>query len=112
MQHIAVVGGRKFTNYDLIVEELQQYMPFILVSGGAHGADSLAEKFADFNDLKKIIFLPDWKKFGRSAGYRRNAMIVERADLVIAFWDGASKGTKLTIDLAKEKGVPLRIVSY
>ena len=112
MKHIAVVGGRGFNDYDSLAEELKQHVPFILVSGGAKGADSLAEKFADTHGLHKSIFLADWNKYGKRAGYLRNVTIVEKADLVIAFWDGKSKGTKLTIDLAKENGVPLRIVRY
>ena len=112
LKRIAVVGGREFSDYVLLAEELQRHMPFILVSGGARGADSLAERFANKHGLRKLIFEADWNKYGKSAGYRRNVTIVEHADLVIAFWDGKSKGTKHTIDIAEKKGVPSNIVSY
>ena len=112
LKRVAVVGGREFNDYVLLAEELQQHVPFILVSGGARGADSLAERFANKHGLEKLIFEADWNKYGKSAGYRRNVTIVEHADLVIAFWDGKSKGTKHTIDIAEKKGVPSSIVSY
>lgn len=66
------------------------------------GADKLAEKYAKHYDIPTKIFLPDWNQFGKSAWYIRNKLIVENADIVIAFYDGASKGTKLTIDLVKK----------
>lgn len=41
------------------------------------------------------------RSWGRCA-YARNRFIVEEADVVAAFWDGVSPGTKNTIDLADE----------
>ena len=38
--------------------------------------------------------------------------MVDIADGVIAFWDGKSKGTKNTIELSKQKNIPVKIVYY
>ena len=46
------------------------------------------------------------------AGYRRNKEMVDIASAAICFWDGKSKGTKHTIDLFKEKGIPCKVVRY
>jgi hypothetical protein len=54
--------------------------------------------------------LAEWNKFGKSAGYRRNVTIVEHSDIIVAFWDGKSKGTQHTINIAKEKGKGLIII--
>ena len=48
--------------------------------------------------------------YGRSAGFKRNALIVAESDEVVAFWDMKSKGTKSTIDLATKAGKPVRII--
>ena len=112
MIKIAVVGSRGFDDYGLLSSKLRKCIPFILVSGGAIGADSLAEKFADEHSLEKKIFPAEWKKYGRSAGYRRNITIVENSDLVIAFWDGVSKGTNHTINISKKRGKKLYVVRY
>ena len=109
---IAVVGSRGFNDYSLLEKTLTPYLPFILVSGGARGADSLAERFAGKNNLQKIIFLPDWDKYGRRAGFLRNIKIVDESDRVIAFWDGNSPGTKSSIDLARKKNKGLLVVRY
>ena len=78
------------------------------VSGGARGVDSFAESIVD-STVKKTIFKPDWDKYGKSAGFIRNKLIIDEADMVLAFWDGSSKGTKHSIDLAIAAGKPLNI---
>ena len=35
--------------------------------------------------------------------------MIEYADLVLAFWDGASRGTKFVIDNCKRRGIPVRV---
>ena len=112
LKKIAVVGSRGFNDYSLLERTLTPYLPFVLVSGGARGADSLAERFADKNNLEKIIFKPDWDKYGKRAGFLRNIKIIDESDMVIAFWDGNSSGTKSSIDLAREKNKELSVVRY
>lgn len=57
-----------------------------------------------------IIFYPDYEKFDRQAPLIRNKLIVEECDCLLAFWDGQSRGTKFTLDYAKEKDKPFKIV--
>lgn len=99
---VAVIGSRSFHNYEMLKNVLSKYHISLIISGGAKGADSLAETYARENDIETLIFKPDWDKHGKSAGYIRNIDIIENSDLVIAFWDGKSKGTKHSIDLAKK----------
>lgn len=108
---IAVVGSRTFSDNDLLSSILNKFDKKIItiISGGAAGADKLAENWADKNNVKKIICKPDWKKYGRKAGILRNKDIVEKSDQVIAFWDGKSRGTKNSIDRAKALDISLTI---
>jgi len=103
---LAIVGSRTFTDYILLeqiilanydVNSIEQ-----IISGGAIGTDTLAEKFGDKYKIPKTIFKPDWNLHGRSAGLIRNDLIIESADEVIAFWDGISKGTLYSINFAKK----------
>jgi len=112
LKKIAVVGSRGFNDYSLLERTLTPYLPFVLVSGGARGADSLAERFADKNNLEKIIFKPDWDKHGKAAGFIRNRLIIEHSDVVLAFWDGQSKGTENSINIAKRLNKPICVVPY
>ena len=105
MSRAAVVGSRTFDNYsflEAILNTIRLRFTLIteIISGGAKGADSLAETYARRCNLKITVYKPDWDKYGKGAGFIRNASIVEEADMVIAFWDGKSKGTKDTIDKA------------
>jgi hypothetical protein len=109
--NIAVVGSRTFTDYFLLEDVLNEHTTSLdtLVSGGAAGADTLAEHYAKDYGLKMIVHKPEWKKYGRAAGFIRNQLIVDDADILIAFWDGKSKGTQHSINLAKQKGIKVII---
>ncbi len=101
---LAVIGSRTFNDYDLLECAIKKISMNIvlIVSGGAKGADSLGEKYAHQNDIPTLIFKPDWKRYGRGAGMVRNKEIISNCDAVIAFWDGISKGTKNSLDLANK----------
>jgi len=110
MKKIAVIGSRTFNDYDVLKKALDEHPAFILVSGGARGADSLSERYADEKGYEKIIHLPDKKKYGRGAYHRRNQLIVDDADEMIAFLLNESKGTKHSLELARKKGMPVTII--
>jgi hypothetical protein len=107
---IAVIGSRNFNDYKKLCETLSQYEISEIVSGGAKGADSLAERYSKEYDIKITIFYPDWKKFGKSAGPIRNKEIIDYCDRVVAFWDGTSKGTKSSINIANRLKREVNIV--
>ena len=111
---VAVVGGRDFTDYERMAKILNtvKYKVSSFVSGGAKGADQLAERYATINRLDIKIFKPDWDTYGKKAGFLRNQHIVKEADVVIAFWNGISKGTRHTIELAKENNKQLKVYNY
>lgn len=105
---LAVIGSRNCPPID-IASHLK-YIPDTIVSGGARGADTYARLFAEQHNLKLIEFLPDYDKYGRNAPLVRNKLIVEECDCLIAFWDGKSRGTKYTLDLAEKMGKPTKII--
>jgi len=106
-KRIAVIGSRTFNDYKLfsflLKRLISNYSKVKLVSGGARGADKLAEQFAKEYNIPIDIFLANWEKYGKSAGYKRNYTIWDNADLGIAFWDGESKGTKHSFEIAKNQ---------
>ena len=106
---IAIVGSRTFDDYEFLKDVLSHYHPSTIISGGAKGADLLAKRYANENDIPLIEFLPDWDTHGKAAGPIRNKQIVAEADEVIAFWDGVSRGTKSTVGFAKQVGKPVHV---
>lgn len=113
---IAIVGSRGFKNFDFlektILDNYKTENITEIISGGAKGADTLAEQFAIKHSIPMSIFTPDWELYGKSAGYKRNIQIIDMSDEVIAFWDGISKGTKHSIDLANKAKKKVMIVKF
>lgn len=72
------------------------------------GADAIAAQWAKSNNIETIEYPADWNQHGKKAGFLRNQqMIVEgKPEVVVAAWDGESKGTKHTIDLAAKHKIP------
>ena len=105
---LAIIGSRTCPPID--IEQYLKYIPDTIVSGGAKGADTYAREFAQKHNLKLIEFLPEYDKYGRAAPLVRNKLIIDECDCVLAFWDGKSRGTKFTIDYAKEKNKPVKII--
>ena len=104
---VAVIGSR-----GLSVSDLGRYLPentTEIVSGGAKGVDTSAREYALVHGIKLTEFLPEYTRFGRSAPLKRNITIIEYSDIVLAFWDGKSRGTKFVIDNCRRLGVEVRI---
>lgn len=104
---VAVIGSR-----GLSVGDLGRYLPentTEIVSGGAKGVDTSAREYALAHGIKLTEFLPEYTRFGRSAPLKRNITIIEYSDIVLAFWDGKSRGTKFVIDNCRKFGVEVRV---
>lgn len=115
--HIAIVGGRDFNDYELLKNTFNKYIEnknfmVSIVSGGAAGADILADKYAKDLGVEIIVFRPDFKKFGRLAALQINTEIIEKSDIVFAFWDGKSRGTHDSIKKAQNREKKLYIINY
>lgn len=110
---VAVVGSRSIIDEVGIVKVLSAYDNITeVVSGGAKGVDSIAEKYAKDSGIRTNIFLPEWKKYGKRAGFVRNVTLIDNSDMIIAFWDGISRGTKHSIDYANRKGKDVHTWMY
>lgn len=110
---VAIVGSRGFTDYNLLCEVMPGLDVSVsqIISGGARGADSLAEKYATDNDIPVLVFPADWD-LGKNAGFVRNQLIVDACDVLVAFWDGKSKGTLDSISKGRRKNKNVIVINY
>lgn len=115
---IAIIGSRTFEDYTVfknILNEMRGDAEFAfdsIVSGGANGADKLAELYATEYNIPILVLPAQWDKYGKRAGYVRNQEIWDNADFGIAFWDGKSKGTAHSFAIAKKQQKRLVVCNY
>ncbi len=120
--YLLVAGTRTYEDYKEL-SNICDYMlsnitrPVCIISGGANGADKLAERYAKEHGYQLKIFPAKWDLYGKRAGMVRNqqmhnfiARYPHRA--VLCFWDGKSRGTKSNFQMAKDKGTRIATWSY
>lgn len=114
-------GSRTYTNFAIVSQtvaaiesESRTGKPLVCIHGDARGADTLAARACERAGWDEIIAFPaDWDKYGKRAGYVRNAQMLAAGmpDLVVAFRsEGESRGTDMMCALAKDAGVEVRVV--
>lgn len=126
---VIIAGSRDFDDFpklmnsciDILFKITDQHSDLDeirIVSGAARGADQLGEQYAKVAGYEVSKFPADWNGLGKRAGYVRNAEMANYAvadgnyGVLIAFWDGRSKGTKHMIDLAEKYGLEVHIVRF
>ncbi len=102
---ILVTGSRGLDNISQVEGVLSQYIAVkdtVIHGACPSGVDAIADDYARryFNDV--LVAPADWKTHGRAAGPIRNKEMITRfePDVVVAVWDGVSRGTRNMIDLA------------
>lgn len=105
---LAIVGSRNCGSIN-ISEHIAE-MPECIISGGAKGVDTLAAQYAREHGIELVEYLPQYNLYGKGAPLKRNEQIVAASDKVLAFWDGASRGTLNSINHARRIGKQVQIV--
>ena len=120
MIKVIIAGTRDFNDYAFLKKNVDYFLQGInpnneeieIVSGNARGADKLGERYAKEHNLPVKLFPGNWHKYGKRAGYLRNQEMANYSDVLIAFWDEKSKGTKHMIDIAKKQDLTVIVVGY
>lgn len=105
---LLIAGSRSILHFDIT-----GYVPEdtdLIISGGAKGVDTLAERYADSHHISKLILRPRYDLFGKAAPLKRNEAMVELADHVLILWDGVSRGTFYTMEYAQRMQKPITVV--
>lgn len=99
---VAIVGSRSL---DFEIDD--SFVPqsaTMIISGGARGIDRRARNLASKRHIPIVEILPDYELYGKKAPIYRNDIIISKADMVVAIWDGISRGTRYVIDKCEETG--------
>jgi hypothetical protein len=118
---IAIVGSRGFPR-PKVVNDFVNLLPAdtTIISGRGNGVDTWAEEAAKKRGLGAEIYPVDTRdmpnenparriEFTKRA-YARNQVIAEECELMVAFWDGSSGGTKDVMARARKRGVVVTVI--
>jgi hypothetical protein len=129
---IIIAGSRGFNDYNLLKEKCDYLIQsisaeIVIVSGNANGADKLGERYAKEKNYKVETYPAQWEDFSTPcrikynkhgkpynalAGHKRNQLMADCSDMLIAFWDGKSTGTQDMLDRAYENKLVVRTIEY
>lgn len=117
-RYLLVAGSRDFTDTETF-DDVMEYetdgvtADLVIVEGGAKGVDTMAKEWARENGAEYVEIKPEWGKYGKAAGPKRNDKMVElvreKGGKALYFWNGESKGTRQCIESARKAGVPVKI---
>ena len=111
---LIIAGSRTFTDYQLLCHTLapERHRLTEVIHGGARGADQLGFRWAVRHHVRSRCFAADWERFGKAAGERRNHQMAQAGDMLLAFWDGRSTGTRHMISCMQQLGKPVAVVRF
>lgn len=119
---VIIAGGRDFCDKELLYKQCDRFLITVvgakdieIISGRAQGADRLGEEYSNDRGYRIKYFIPNWRRDGKAGGVIRNREMAKYAapdGILIAFWDGKSRGTKNMIDEATAMNLIIKIVNY
>jgi hypothetical protein len=111
---ILVTGSRTWDDFPTIAKAVREQLPdegwegqdFVVVHGGANGADTLADRAARFWGVAIEVHYPSWNTYGRKAGPLRNQRMVDLgASICLAFIQDESRGATDCLKRAEKAGI-------
>ena len=108
---VAIVGSRHFSEPDRVsdyVNALPQGAS--IITGSASGVDAAATKAARAKGIPVQVIPASIDELADAAkSAARNQRLIDACDVLVAFWDGRSKGTRHTVDRALDSGKEVRV---
>lgn len=123
IHRIGVIGSRTITDKALVYKHLDEMKQttslqgdqIVVLSGGAKGVDTLTQQWAKDNQVPFILFKPYFlvdsqAEYNPRHYFTRNKQIIDNSDMIIAFWDGTTKGTAWGMGYARKSKKTLMII--
>jgi len=111
---VIVTGGRNYGGRSNVYETLDhmhsQTPITLIIQGGALGADCFALEWAVSRKVPHKTYHAEWNKYGKSAGTKRNRlMLFENQSATVTAFPGGT-GTKNCVDTAKQLNMKVIII--
>jgi predicted Rossmann fold nucleotide-binding protein DprA/Smf involved in DNA uptake len=108
---VAIVGSRRFSEPERVSDYVNALPPRAsIITGSASGVDAAATKAARIRGIAVQVMPAGFDELAderKSAA--RNQRLVDACDVLVAFWDGNSKGTRSTVDRALSAGKEVHV---
>lgn len=108
---VAIVGSRRFADTTQVVDYVNSLPPRAsIVTGSASGVDAAATKAARAKGMAVQVLPASFEELSdASKAAARNQKLIDLCDVLVAFWDGSSKGTRSTVDRALDSGKEVHV---
>jgi predicted Rossmann fold nucleotide-binding protein DprA/Smf involved in DNA uptake len=108
---IAIVGSRRFSEPTRVTDYVNALPPRAsIITGSASGVDAAATKAARAKGIAVQVIPASFDELADAArSAARNQKLVDACDVLVAFWDGSSKGTRSTVDRALNSGKEVHV---
>ena len=108
---VAIVGSRHFADPDRVSDYVKN-LPSgsSIITGSASGVDAAATRAARTRGLPVNVMPASFDEVvDASKSAARNQRLVDACDVLVAFWDGSSKGTRSTVERALDAGKEVHV---
>jgi predicted Rossmann fold nucleotide-binding protein DprA/Smf involved in DNA uptake len=108
---VGIVGSRHFREPDRVTDYVRS-LPHnaSIITGSASGVDAAATKAARERGIAVQVMSASFEELAdASVAAARNQRLVNACDVVVAFWDGASEGTRATVERALDSGKEVHV---
>ncbi|HKB33915.1 MAG TPA: hypothetical protein VKF16_08615 [Candidatus Dormibacteraeota bacterium] len=108
---VAIVGSRRFSEPLRVSDYVNSLPPRAsIITGSASGVDAAATKAARAKGIAVLVMPASFDELADPAkSAARNQRLVDACDVLVAFWDGSSKGTRATVERALDSGKEVHV---
>jgi predicted Rossmann fold nucleotide-binding protein DprA/Smf involved in DNA uptake len=108
---VAIVGSRHFSEPDRVTDYVSSLPARAsIITGSASGVDAAATKAARAKGMPVQVMPASFEEASdASKSAARNQRLIDACDVLVAFWDGSSKGTRATVERALDSGKEVHV---
>ena len=108
---VAIVGSRHFAEPDKVTEYVKSLPRGVsVITGSASGVDAAVARAARELEIPVQVMPASFEELADPArAAARNQRLVDACDVLVAFWDGSSRGTRTTVERALESGKEVHV---
>lgn len=108
---VAIVGSRRYADPTRVTDYVNALSPRAsIITGSASGVDAAATKAARAKGIPVQVMPASFDEMAdASRAAARNQRLVDACDVLVAFWDGSSRGTRATVERALDSGKEVHV---